>query len=433
MRPMNKPVAPTYPWARAARYRPRRSAVSIAPLLLMLVLLVPVQSLASDPFVGKIISIDSGSAPPLLNIVRAGKSGFAQARPGDALFVGDTVKTGPDVKAQIELSDKSVINMGPGAVLRVKGYLLNAEEAKRNYVLKAIKGVFRFIISKAFRLPGSGATATWKDSGVSVETTTAIAGVRGTDFFIAIDSSDETPKVTIAVLEGLVTARNLALAVPGSVSVGANQMTVVLRGMKPEPVQEFAQQLKDGLLRSTTPSDAKRTPTGDREGASVSIPGKYTKDDIARDIAAGVPLAEAMERATASGMQVAEMVPAELGAWTTAHEVVYTAVTEGYSARDVVASAINYGASLCEVIAAAVIGGAETRVIMAGAEDAGAPGSAVASCLAAAASNSSPVFDYTTPVTMPTVEEIVAPAPVILISGGGGVTPSTKKASPYKP
>src|SRR5574337_1178074 len=182
----------------------------VQPFFTILVLFVfalwtPSPAPAQDPFVGKIIAIDSGTAAQAVNIVRVGKNGYAKAKIGDALFAGDTVKTGHGVKARIELADKSIINIGSDSILQIKAHLFVPAEARRNYVFKSLKGVIRFIIAHTFKPGNNGAPAVpWKDSNVTVETATAVAGVRGTDFVVSSITDGPAPVVEIAVFEGLV-------------------------------------------------------------------------------------------------------------------------------------------------------------------------------------------------------------------------------------
>ncbi len=389
--------------------------------------MVPLPAAASDPFSGKITEIDSGEAPQTVDIVRPARRGLVQAVPGDAVFIGDTVKTGKNIKVTIELADKSLINIGPESTFRVKGAVLTAAETKRNYIFKSLKGTIRFILSKVFTDAGSGATRPWQDSNIAVETPNAVAGVRGTDFVAVVDTDKSTPVTDIAVLDGLVTVSNISISIPDVVLLSANEVTTVKRGLKPSKPVALSQARRDELVRSTTPNAA---------GGALAEPQQkqaeqYTADDMARDIAGGAPLADVFEQAAASGMTVSQMMAEAMDAGVEPNVAVYTAITEGYPTRAVVEGALDAGAPLYDVIAAATTAGAEKRDIIAGATQSGAPAPDVASAFALASSGGAPV--YGTGLTVhPTVETIVPSAP-ILVSGGGGVTPSTQPASPYQP
>jgi hypothetical protein len=441
---MGMPLAQNYPQppaavrgregkcrARTTGLDPYLSFVTAFFFLISLALYAPLSATASDPFTGKITSIDSGEAPQTVSIIRPAKKGLVQAGPGDAVFVGDTVKTGPGVKAQIALSDKSVVNIGPDSVFRVKGYVLSPEEAKRNYLFKALKGAIRFIISKAFKAGGSGASVPWKDSTIAVETPNAVAGVRGTDFAVVVETSKSAPSTDIAVFDGLVTVRNISLSVPDVILLSANEVTTVKHGVKPTKPEALSLERRNQLTRSTTPKAESRQQGGAPPAPLNKRAAKYTGAEMARDIAAGAPLPEALDQATAAGMTVGQMVAAAMDAGVEPSVVVYTAITEGYSPRDVVAAAIGNGAPLYDVIAAALAAGAEKKYIIAGAAGAGEPAADIASAVALASTGSAPVYGYGAELN-PTVATLIPSAP-ILIGGGGGVTPSTLPASPYKP
>jgi hypothetical protein len=185
-------------WEASVFARNCRKKLFIAPLLGLLALffLLPMTAAASDPFAGKILTIDSGASGQRLSIVRTGKSGLVPAKRGDAVFEGDTLKTGAGVKAQIKLADESVITLGAESTLRLKAFTHQQSEGRRNYVLKALKGTIRFLISQANKV--GGVSSPWRDSNIAVETPVAIAGIKGTDFVTSISPDGG---VEIAVFE----------------------------------------------------------------------------------------------------------------------------------------------------------------------------------------------------------------------------------------
>ncbi|OGW48591.1 MAG: hypothetical protein A2078_07255 [Nitrospirae bacterium GWC2_57_9] len=399
--------------------------------LLAAVTLAPAGARAAEPFAARITVIDSGSSPAVVNIVRPGKSDFAEARIGDAVYTGDTVKTGPDVRAQVEMPDKSVVNLGPGSVLRVKASVVNPAQAKRNYVFKAFKGTIRFIIAKV--LSGkNGATTPWRDSSVVVETTTAVAGVRGTDFITITDTSKAVPDVEIAVLEGLVSVRNISLPVNGAITVSADQITRISRGASPTAPSPLSPERRNSLVQSSSPRVTNGPAgSGGQQGKSKKK-GGYGRSDVARDLAAGLPLAQVLDRAVEKGMTIGMAVDAAVEAGATPYDVVYTAITEGFPVTLVVEAAIKSGAPLQEVVSAAIMGGAEIRAVITGAQMAAAPADAVATAVASATTATSPIFGYQPPSSTPAGTAAI-PQPVPVIGGGGGATPKTLPASPYRP
>ena len=401
-----------------------------APAILVLVMLFAgVSAQASNPFAGNITRIDSGKSKAVLNILRAGKKGFDQAKSGDAVFVGDTIKTGAEQKAQIQLSDSSTINMGPNAVLKLKAASLKAGDAKRSIVFKAFKGAIRFIISKTFKEEKHSAARNWIDSNVVVEATTMVAGVRGTDFIIVVSTDMPLPQTEAAVFEGIVTARNSDLKVKGNVTLSADQMVTITRGSTPLEASPLSQEHKAALINLTTPT-GNGYPGASGQISQKGKTAKYTDSDMERDIAAGVALSQVFERSITSGMTVNTMIGASIEAGVTGYVTVYTAITDGYPATAVVDAAITSGAPLVDVVAAAVMAGAETRAIIGGAELAGVSEEAIAAALSDYTSNLSP-YGYKPPDPKPSPAQI-GPPPAGMIGGGGGNTPNPNP-SRYKP
>src|SRR5512143_53580 len=93
--------------------RSRLVAFGLALLAVCAIFDAPVH--AQDLFAGNIKAVETPSAASVVKIIRTGFSGVLAGKPGDAVFAGDTLKTGPGVKAQIELSDATVIVLGPNS------------------------------------------------------------------------------------------------------------------------------------------------------------------------------------------------------------------------------------------------------------------------------------------------------------------------------
>ena len=88
-----------------------RGAVMFVILLFSFVLSAGFPPFASgqDQFVGNVKLVESKDPAQHPHIVRIGYSAIIDVKPGDAVFLGDTVKTGEDVRAQIQLDRKSVV------------------------------------------------------------------------------------------------------------------------------------------------------------------------------------------------------------------------------------------------------------------------------------------------------------------------------------
>lgn len=186
------------------------------------------------------------------------------------------------------------------------------------------------------------------------------------------------------------------------------------------------------LLLSGTITAAHAAPAGRPANGARQAP-KLTEreNEIARKIAAKEPLRTIIAFYAKKGVAITDIVYSAIRAGVDPGQLVYTAIIEGYSARPVVAYALRAGAPLDKVVEAALGAGADKRFIYLGATDAGISVGAIASVVssnaALAANNASPA------VTAPPAGPVYIPAGPIAIGGGGGGTPSTMIASPYRP
>ena len=237
-----------------------RSSVMLMGLLFSLVLSAgfPLDASGQDQFVGNVKLVESKDPAQHPHIVRMGYSAILDIKPGDAVFLGDTVKTGEDVRAQILMSDGSIVTVAPNSVIQMKGHLVDREQGIRHSVMKALKGTVRFVITKVFKPHAAGSEMQWKDSNVTIETQNAVAGVRGTDF--AVTSGEEDTE--IAVFEGAVSAKSSSASMNGSIMLGAGQVTSVKKGKSPEPASTLSPARRDFLNRLTTLVDPRSAANG---------------------------------------------------------------------------------------------------------------------------------------------------------------------------
>lgn len=402
-----------------------RSAVMVIVLMFLIVLSASFPPWASgqDQFVGNVKLVESRDPAEHPHIVRIGYSALIDVKPGGAVFLGDTVKTGADVKAQIQLSDGSIVTIAPNSSVQMKGYLVDREQGVRNSVMRALKGTVRFVISKVFRPHTSGSEISWRASNVTIETRNAVAGVRGTDLAATNGESD----TEIAVFEGAVSVKSSSRTVNGGVIVGSGEASTIAKGESPSTPAQLSAERKAALEALTTLTN----PRTSANGGSGKKPQKYSDKVIERDIAAGLSLGAVMDKAVESGMPIEQVVTAMLDAGVNPSIVVYTAIVEGYPAKQVVSSAVMNGAPLSVVAAAAIGAGADKTTVIAGAVDAGAPPAAIATAIANGTAPGTPVYGNSRYLGSTPSELIPTQPPSI--GGGGGGTPSTKRASPYKP
>jgi hypothetical protein len=154
--------------------------------------------------------------------------------PNAAVRLGDTIVCGQG-KAKIALNDGTVLSIGENSRMRLADHAGVAGGAKTRVNL--ISGVVRF-----------GVTFT-RGGAFEVETETAIAAVRGTDWVM-----DVTPGQTaVAVVAGVVeVSTRAAVAQPTVVLDGEGQGTDVRQGSAPTPPARWsAQRIASTLARAT--------------------------------------------------------------------------------------------------------------------------------------------------------------------------------------
>lgn len=187
-----------------------------------------VAAFASDVVVGSVLAVrgavfrDSGeSQQPLM----------ANA----PINLGDTIVSTTG-KAKIALNDGTIISVGENSRVRVADFESPTNNAKTRVSL--ISGALRLLVNK---IPSPGK--------FEVETETAIAAVRGTDWVIEV-THDQT---SVALLSGVVAVSGRDPAAQSTVELFlAGQGTDVRRGAAPTPVVNWGtQRFTNTVARAT--------------------------------------------------------------------------------------------------------------------------------------------------------------------------------------
>jgi hypothetical protein len=167
------------------------------------------------------VSVDSGNgAQPLA--------------PNAPVRVSDTIVSGAG-KAKIALNDGAIISIGENSKVRLADYEISAGNVNAN--VNVIAGALRLIVDKVS--PGGR---------FEVQTETAIAAVRGTDWVV-----DVTPDQTaVAVVSGVVAVSSRGDTQGTVVVEGRGQGTDVRRGRAPTgPAMWSAARFANTLGRAT--------------------------------------------------------------------------------------------------------------------------------------------------------------------------------------
>jgi hypothetical protein len=145
-----------------------RSAVGVVTI----VLAAAPTALAQQPSPAGHVKIASGSA----FIVR--NNATVPARPGQAVFASDTLRTGGDGTVGVTLKDDTRLSLGPSSEVRLERYVYAPGEGGFGMVLKFIHGVAAYV---------SGRIAKLAPDSIRLETPAAIVGVRGTTVAIRVE------------------------------------------------------------------------------------------------------------------------------------------------------------------------------------------------------------------------------------------------------
>jgi len=101
------------------------------------------------------------------------------AKPGDAVFAIDTLRTEADGTIGVTMMDDTRISLGPASEVRLERYVFAPAEGGLGMVLNFVRGVAAYV---------SGRMAKLAPDAIRLETPAAIVGVRGTTVAIRVGS-----------------------------------------------------------------------------------------------------------------------------------------------------------------------------------------------------------------------------------------------------
>ena len=113
-------------------------------------------------------------------VIHKGETSAYRMEKDFPIFSEDTLVTGERSRVNVKLNDRSVFSLAPVSKLVIDRSIYDPAKKKRSSLLSLLFGRARFIVAK---LKGK--------SEYTVKTPTAVCGVRGTDFALAVTPSDE--------------------------------------------------------------------------------------------------------------------------------------------------------------------------------------------------------------------------------------------------
>ena len=207
------------------RHDARSGFPRLAGLLLLWIPLLPTPSFCAVDVVGTWTAVEGR-----VGVTGAGTDAARLARTGDIVAVGDILEARNDARAQLLLTDDTVVSLSPGASIRILQYAFDPASGRRTAVVKVNGGKARFIV------------AARTDSRFNVECSQAAAAVTAADF-VTLVSPGET---TVVVLDGNARVKNISNLVVAEVELWANQSTTVRAKTPPShPAQITQQQRKE--------------------------------------------------------------------------------------------------------------------------------------------------------------------------------------------
>ena len=149
---------------------PRRS-IRCALGLGTLLALVPGLAVAQPATPAGRVKVSSGTVA----IVRNGQP--LPAPLGAEVFEGDVLRSGSDGRLAVMLRDETRLSIGPDSELALAAFAFSPSESRLGVTLSLARGVISYV---------SGLVAKLAPSAVTIQTPTAIIGVRGTHALVRV-------------------------------------------------------------------------------------------------------------------------------------------------------------------------------------------------------------------------------------------------------
>jgi hypothetical protein len=174
-----------------------------------------------------------------------------EAKVNSKIFEGQLVTTETDSRAKIVMSDRNIINVLPNTKLKIEKYRASARE--KSVSLNLIEGRVRTNVEQDYDN---------KNNKFEVRTSTAVAGVRGTQFITSYNKANQLTEVV--TIKGRVNLMAIAKAgaaksLPVEVSVARGEKVQITNdGQASDPVKIPKKEFKSIELESNVIDEEKR-------------------------------------------------------------------------------------------------------------------------------------------------------------------------------
>ncbi len=220
-----------------------KNKIFLFPLFLTLILsLTSTSTLTYADTVGFFSKVEGR-----VDILKEGDTKAIPVKVNDNVSMGDIVRTKSDGKAEITFKDDTTVRLAPETRMKIDEYVFNPDNSRKTGALGLFRGKVRAVVSKT---KGGIIPVGISTSSFNINTPTAIAGVKGTDFFVFYDKG--MTGVIFKEGSGFVANPNMPDKI---VNINAGQITFIKIDTPPLPPRpasniEMAQHSKD-----TTPAE----------------------------------------------------------------------------------------------------------------------------------------------------------------------------------
>lgn len=188
-----------------------------------------------------------------------------KARIGMKVLPKDKIKVGKESRAKIVMVDKNEINISPDSEIEITEYEYKPEQGKKDVLINVLYGKMRAKVEQKYE----------DENKFQVKTKSAVAGVRGTDFFTSYNPS--TRATRIVTFEGRV---QFGIPGPGGqilnpVMVSVGQTSSNTAGAPPAPPIEVP---KSELAAFDQGTDATSASGSSGDGQERQPPSQGEKD-----------------------------------------------------------------------------------------------------------------------------------------------------------
>jgi len=160
---------------------------------------------------------------------------------GMAVRAEDELQTSRPGRLRVVFQDDSVLTIGDDSQVRIDEHIVDIERGVFRSIVRLVKGRVRAVVSDYYGRRGAV---------YEIDTVTAVAGVRGTEFVAVFDPVAEVTEV-VGVSGGRVAVHSVIDRTARGVFVTARELTQVARGKlptRPQPLDEITfRQYIEGL------------------------------------------------------------------------------------------------------------------------------------------------------------------------------------------